>query len=141
MGKRMFLGYLLDYAARSVLSKRRMMLRSLSITLGLCLTFIGANCSASDDAVAEQYVDCSAYFFMAANVRGMAEFNTYYAAGEFGYNTGVRAVGEAAALKRFNLATANINELIGRNWLEFGKADDKYGVVCADIWREANVPD
>ena len=78
---------------------------------------------------------------MAANVKGMAEFNTYYAAGEYGYNTAVREVGEAVALERFNLTTNSISELIGRNWLEFGKADDKYGVVCADILREANKPD
>lgn len=93
------------------------------------------------DQTAEQHIDCSAYFFMAANAKGMAEFNTYYAAGEYGYNTGVREVGEAAALARFNLATNDINELIERKWLDFGKADEKYGVICADILREANKPD
>ncbi len=105
-----------------------------------CLSLGALQVSASDET-AEQHVDCSAYFFMAANAKGMAEFNAYYAAGEYGYNTGVREVGEAAALARFNLTTNAITELIGRKWIDFQKADDKYGVVCADILREANKPD
>ena len=87
------------------------------------------------------HVDCSAYFFMAANVKSMGEFNNYYAAGEFAYNTAVRMYGEAAALERFNTATNGIYELIERNWTEFGKADTKYDVICADILRDANKPD
>ena len=116
-------------------------LKLIKATLGLCLTMCASASLADEKALAEHNVDCSAYFFMAANVKGMSEFNFYYTAGEFGYNTAVRSVGEAIALERFNVATAGINELIERNWLEFGKADDKYGVICADILRDANKPD
>ena len=113
----------------------------LRIMVGVWLTICAGFSLAEDNTVADQYVDCSAYFFMAANAKGLAEFNKYYAGGEFSYNAGVRAVGSAAALDQFNVATANISELIGRKWLEFGKADDKYGVVCADFLRDANKPD
>ena len=112
----------------------------LSITVGLSLAIFASNTSATDNRSAEMYVDCSAYFFMAANVKAMSEFNEYYSAGEFAYNTAVRLNGEDAALERFNTSTGSINKLIERNWLEFGKADTKYGVVCADILRDANRP-
>ena len=110
------------------------------IALGIYLSIVAVHVFANDES-AERHVDCSAYFFMAANVKSMAEFSTYYAGGEYGYNIGVRAVGETKALERFNLTSNSIAKLIGRNWLQFDKADEKYGVICADILRAANNPD
>ncbi|HCU89605.1 MAG TPA: hypothetical protein DGR97_06670 [Gammaproteobacteria bacterium] len=109
------------------------------IALGICLLIVTGSAFAIDET-AERHIDCSAYFFMAANVKSMAEFSAYYAGGEYGYNIGVRAVGETRALERFNRTSNSIGKLIGRNWLQFGKADEKYGVICADIFRAANRP-
>jgi len=102
---------------------------------------------AADVALAERheeelrrYADCSAYFFMAANAKGMREFDQYYRSGEFAYNRAVRAVGKREALADFNAASKTINDLIDRQWNRFNLADDRYAVRCADIFREANTP-
>lgn len=91
--------------------------------------------------VPDRYVDCSAYFFMAANAKAIEEFNVYYTAGEYAFNQAVRTMGEPDALERFNAVSLEINELIERRWVAFKKADDRYGVVCADILRDASDPD
>jgi hypothetical protein len=90
---------------------------------------------------ADRYVDCSAYFFMAANAKAMGEFDGYFSAGEYAFNQAVRLIGEPGALEDFNAASTEINDLIGRRWVDFEKADDRYGVVCADILRDAADPD
>jgi hypothetical protein len=108
---------------------------------GACFAICALASAAPGADEADKYLECSAYFFMAANAKAMAEFNDYYTAGEYAYNRAVRAVGESHALERFNAASSGINELIGRNWIEFKKADDQYGVVCADILRDATTPD
>ncbi len=136
----MLIDYRCDFAVLHRLIEHLRMLNVLRITVGLGLAIFGFTTSATENHTAEMYVDCSAYFFMAANVKAMGEFNEFYTAGEFAYNTAVRMYGEDAALERFNTSTGSINELIERNWLEFGKADTKYGVVCADILRDANKP-
>lgn len=84
--------------------------------------------------------ECAAYFFMAANANGMGEFDDYYRSGEFAYNRAVRVAGASAALEQFNRASQSINELIERNWNYFERADERYGVLCADLYREANLP-
>ena len=127
--------------SRSTSNKGLQLLRRLKHTVGFCLAILVWNASATENDTAEMYVDCSAYFFMAANVKAMGEFNNYYMAGEFAYNTAVLMYGEAAALEQFNTSTSSIQKLIERNWLEFGKADTKYGVACAHILRDANKPD
>lgn len=127
--------------SQSISSKGLQLLQRLKFPVGFFLAILFSSASATENDTAEMYVDCSAYFFMAANVKAMGEFNDYYMAGEFAYNTAVRMYGEAAALERFNTSTSNIQKLIERNWLEFGKADTKYGVVCAHILRDANKPD
>lgn len=87
------------------------------------------------------YTDCAAYFFMAANVKGIGEFDRYYRSGEFAYNHAVKVGGEAKALEQFNLASQALSELIERNWNLFDRADKRYGVICADLYREANRPE
>lgn len=84
--------------------------------------------------------ECAAYFFMAANAKGMGEFDDYYRSGEFAYNRAVQITGAAEALERFNRASQSINELIDRNWNYFERADERYGVLCADLYREATRP-
>jgi hypothetical protein len=111
------------------------------IVQGVCFAICTAAAAAPEANEADKYVDCSAYFFMAANAKAMGEFDRYYSAGEYAYNQATRLVGKSRALERFNAASSGINELIGRNWTEFGKADDQYGVVCADIMRDATTPD
>lgn len=100
-----------------------------------------ATATAQEAESARLYADCSAYFFMAANAKPMTTFDGYYRAGEFAYNKAVQLVGEPMALERFNGASMSINELIERNWSAFKKADDRYGVICADIFRDATNPD
>ena len=86
------------------------------------------------------YTECAAYFFMAANAKGMGEFDDYYRSGEFAYNHAVRLSGAPEALEQFNRASQSINELIERNWNYFERADERYGVLCADLYREATRP-
>lgn len=90
---------------------------------------------------ARTFADCSAYFFMAANAKSMGEFSDYYESGEYAYNRAVQLLGERQALDRFNAASSEINELIERNWSAFSKADDRFEVVCGDVFREARNPD
>jgi len=97
--------------------------------------------AATYDGDAHGAADCSAYFFMAANVKGMAEFNNYYRSGEYAYNLAVRVLGQTDALARFNSTSNEINDLIERNWGAFGRAEERYGVICADLYRDANNPD
>ena len=113
----------------------------LRLIKGMGLAICAAAAAAPEAIESDQYLECSAYFFMAANAKAMAQFNDYYTAGEYAYNRAVRSFGESNALERFNAASSGINELIGRNWTEFKKADDQYGVVCADILRDATTPD
>ncbi len=87
------------------------------------------------------YTDCAAYFFMAANAKGIGEFDRYYRSGEFAYNRAVKDAGAAQALEQFNFASEALNELIERNWNLFDRADKRYGVICADLYREANRPE
>ena len=89
----------------------------------------------------QRYADCAAYFFMAANAKGMGEFDGYYRSGEFAYNRAVQLAGEAGALEQFGRASQSVNELIERNWNLFERADERYGVVCADLYREATAPE
>ncbi len=84
--------------------------------------------------------ECAAYFFMAANAKDMGEFDDYYRAGEFAYNRVVHVAGAAAAIEQFNHASQSINELIERNWNYFERADERYSVLCADLYRAANRP-
>lgn len=84
--------------------------------------------------------ECAAYFFMAANAKSMGEFDDYYRAGEFAYNRAVELTDATGALEQFNRASQSINELIERNWNYFERADERYGVLCADRYREANRP-
>ena len=44
------------------------------------------------------------------------------------------------ALEQFNRASQSLNELIERNWNYFERADERYGVLCADLYREATRP-
>ena len=107
----------------------------------ICFALYAGVLFAWEPAVPDHYVDCSAYFFMAANAKAMGEFDNYYTAGEYAFNQAVRMMGEPEALERFNVASLEINELIGRRWGAFKKADDRYGVVCADILRDSSDPD
>ena len=112
-----------------------------AISLTSMLLVLGASSHADERGSPELAVRCSAYFFMAANAKSMDEFNDYYAGGEYAYNDAVKLIGETAALEKFNAATSEINELIDRKWIDFDKADERYGVICADVLREANNPD
>ena len=98
-----------------------------------------AHAAPTEDA--NTYATCSAYFFMAANANSMGEFDAFYRSGEFAYNHAVRLVGEEQTLERFNAASTELNELIDRQWNRFELADARYGVVCADIYRDALNPD
>lgn len=108
--------------------------------LGIIPAVYAAASMAQKPEAADRYADCSAYFFMAANANAMDEFNNYYTAGEYAFNQTIRLVGKAGALERFNAASTKINELIERRWVDFAKADDRYGVICADILRDASDP-
>lgn len=109
-------------------------------TAFFCLLFSQLSSAADRDTV-EWYAGCSAYFFMAANAREMGEFDAYYTAGEYAYNLAVGMVGDVVALEKFNASSTEISELIERNWQEFHRADERYGVVCADLKRSAHNPD
>ncbi|MFT4580344.1 MAG: hypothetical protein ACI915_003823 [Gammaproteobacteria bacterium] len=113
--------------------------RTLSLTP--ILFALGVCCYADELKTPELAARCSAYFFMAANTKSMGQFNDYYSGGEYAYNGAVNLVGADAALSQFNEASSEIIELIDRKWTNFGKADERYGVICADILREANNPD
>lgn len=114
----------------------------LALDFAVRLTFvIAATANAQEVDVAEHFTGCSAYFFMAANAKPMGDFNNYYSAGEYALNHAVGLVGEQNALDRFNAASAEINELIERRWIDFEKADEQYAVICADILRDATDPD
>lgn len=76
---------------------------------------------------------CSAYFFSAANAKGVAEYETLYGSGEYTFNLSVSAIGNAAALKTFNAASEEINRLMQKRWSDFYKVDDHYGEQCAAL--------
>ncbi|MGR9090913.1 MAG: hypothetical protein ACU85U_10075 [Gammaproteobacteria bacterium] len=115
--------------------------RLLATGRGLVATCLLAAAVAVHAQAPPRYSDCAAYFFMAANAKGMGEFDRYYRSGEFAYNHAVQLAGERAALEQFNHASLLINELIERNWNLFERADERYGVVCADLYREATGPE
>jgi hypothetical protein len=115
-------------------------LRSIG-TACIALLLLSAAVVADEYADARTFADCSAYFFMAANAKSMGEFSGYYESGEYAYNRAVQLLGERQALDRFNSTSSEINELIERDWSAFGKADDRYEVVCGDVFREARNPD
>ncbi|MDP6184276.1 MAG: hypothetical protein QF609_10705 [Gammaproteobacteria bacterium] len=111
------------------------------IMLGVLSANSVAAGSEPETAIADRYVVCSAYFFMAARVKAVGEFDGYFSAGEYAFNQAVRLIGKRTALDLFNAASTEINELIERRWVDFAKADDRYDVVCADIFRDASSPD
>jgi hypothetical protein len=102
------------------------------------IVLCGSSALADEPPNADSAARCSAYFFMAANVNSIQEFDSYYSAGEYAYNDAVKIVGEQTALTKFNDASGEINELIDRDWLKFDKAETRYGVICADLLRDAN---
>lgn len=128
----------MNFAARAVHGTRSVCLsalRSGAITAGL-LAVAAAGYARTPPSNAE----CAAFFFMAANAKSMGEFDDYYRAGEFAYNRAVERAGATGALEQFNQASQSINELIERNWNYFARADERYGVLCADLYREATRP-
>ena len=121
--------------------EQKLIFGSIFFLTSTAVVLSGTSVFADESTGADSATQCSAYFFMAANAKSINEFDRYYSAGEFVYNGAVELVGEQSALAKFNDASGEINELIDRNWLNFGKADDRYGVVCADLLRDATNPD
>lgn len=76
---------------------------------------------------------CSAYFFSAANAKGVAEYETLYGSGEYTFNLAVSAVGNEIALERFNVSSENVNRLMQKRWSDFYKVDDHYAEQCAAL--------
>ena len=76
---------------------------------------------------------CSAYFFSAANAKGVADYESLYGSGEYTVNLAVSAIGNDAALKQFNVSSENINRLMQKRWSDFYKVDEHYREQCAAL--------
>lgn len=76
---------------------------------------------------------CSAYFFSAANAKGVADYETLYGSGEYTFNLAVSAVGNEAALEKFNVSSENVNRLMQKRWSDFYKVDEYYAEQCAAL--------
>lgn len=76
---------------------------------------------------------CSAYFFSAANAKGVAAYEGLYGAGEYTFNVAVTAIGNEQALKHFSSASEQINSLMQRRWTDFYKVDEHYESRCVAL--------
>jgi hypothetical protein len=73
-----------------------------------CLFFCAGGLSAQGLSMPGSIVNYSAYFFMAANAKGMDKFNSYFVGGEYAYNGAVKPVGRDIALSKFNDAAGKL---------------------------------
>ena len=101
----------------------------------------GSPAAQTDVDDAKKYATCASYFFMAAKVRPLGEFDGLYRSGEFGLNRAIKLSGKEAAMTAFNEAASEINQIIDHSVSNFPAADDRFEVRCADIFREATRPD
>lgn len=76
---------------------------------------------------------CSAYFFSAANAKGVAAYEGFYGAGEYVFNIAVSGIGNEQALEHFNSASKQINSLMQRRWTDFYKVDEHYESQCVAL--------
>ncbi|MEM7467284.1 MAG: hypothetical protein AAF387_10405 [Pseudomonadota bacterium] len=106
---------------------------SAALTMTLVTSVVNANNhpnQSEERVVAQHAASCAAYFFSAANAKGVAEYERYYGAGEYSFNLAVSLIGESVSLSDFNVASKNINQLMERRWSEFHKVDSEYSDRC-----------
>ena len=85
------------------------------------------------ERIGKRAARCAAYFFMAANAKGVADFERNYSAGELAYNESVRRIGNDLTLQEFNDASKEMNGIMNRRWVDFTLVEGKYAATCSDI--------
>lgn len=83
-----------------------------------------------EQELGEHAASCSAYFFSAANAKGVADYEVNYGSGEYTFNIAVSAIGNQAALGHFNSSSERINQLMQKRWSDFYKVDEQYTEQC-----------
>ena len=101
--------------------------------LGL-LSFSSTMLTANEsDELGAHAASCSAYFFSAANAKGVAAYEGFYGTGEYAFNIAVSSIGNELALENFNSASKQINALMQRRWTDFYKVDEHYESQCVAL--------
>lgn len=83
--------------------------------------------------IANHAARCAAYFFSAANAKGVAEYEKFYQAGEYAFNISVAALDNEAALQAFGSASKEINTLMQRRWSDFYKVEREFEPKCKKL--------
>jgi hypothetical protein len=108
------------------------------IAIGL-LSLASSMLSANDSVeLGGHAASCSAYFFSAANAKGVAAYEELYGAGEYTFNLAVSAIGNEQALQHFSSASKQINLLMQKRWTDFYKVDEHYESKCGAL-KEAHL--
>ena len=82
---------------------------------------------------------CAAYFFNAARIKPMSEYNTLYRAGEIALAEVASQRGMEQASKLMSEAAMEVTHLTGSDWRNFGRAESVYGEACAGFLEQASV--
>ena len=73
---------------------------------------------------------CAAYYLNASRVRPMAEYETWYAAGEKAANRARRIAGDALTDRFIGDAAVAMTALTGNDWNNFERVRLAYGADC-----------
>ena len=115
------------------------MLRTIRVTISvqLALTIVlsseAQNINTEQEALAEHAASCAAYFYSAAYANGVSKYESFYGAGEYSFNLAVTASSDGKALEWFNDASKQINQLMGKRWVDFHKAEAVFGPKCEKL--------
>ena len=102
----------------------------------LCIALISSPLlveAADEQELGAHAASCSAYFFSAANAKGVADYEVNYGGGEYTFNIAVSAIGNQAALEHFNGSSERINDLMQKRWSDFYKVDEEYADQCSAL--------
>ena len=102
----------------------------------LCSAVVFRPCGATDNDDARQLAGCAAYYFNAANVRPLLDYDALYRAGEDAMNQSSALVGREEAERLMSVAAADIAKLTERDWSHFDTASARFEGPCA-VLRES----
>ncbi len=105
------------------------------ITLAQLPLTAAAQVQADDTSIvaAGPFATCAAYYFNAVNARPMSEYEALYLAGEGAFNEALQRADRKAVDDLVAKASIDMKQLIGDNWLNFHRADVRYGPGCAKL--------
>lgn len=110
--------------------------RAIDALAAAVLTALAPGAGAADDGnntEAGQYATCAAYYFNAVNARPMGDYEALYVAGETAFNEALKRVDRKAVDDLVAKASIEMKQLIGASWLNFHRADIRYGARCAEL--------